>query len=58
MAGLAGMLTDVVQHDEELVFGKAVGVGRLLQDSVEAPAGTVLHHQDLVAGVGLQTGPG
>lgn len=46
-----------MQDDEELVFRKAVSVGRLLQDGVEASAGTVLHHQDLVTGVGLQTGP-
>lgn len=45
-----------MQDDEELVFRKSVGVGRLLQNSVETPAGTVLHHQDLVAGVGLAGG--
>lgn len=45
-----------MQDDEELVFRKSVGIGRLLQNSVETPAGTVLHHQDLVAGVGLAGG--
>lgn len=46
--------THVMQHNEELIFREAVGIGRLLQDGVEAPAGTVLHHQNLVSGVGLQ----
>lgn len=48
------ILTHVMQHNEELIFWEAVGVGRLLQDGVQAPAGTVLHYQNLVSGVGLQ----
>lgn len=51
-------LTDVMEDDEELVLGEAVGVGGLLQDGVEAAAGAVLHHQDLVPGVGLLAEPG
>lgn len=50
----AVILTHVMQHNEELIFREAVGIGRLLQYGVEAPAGTVLHYQNLVSGVGLQ----
>lgn len=49
-------LTDIVQNDEELVLGKSVSVGRLLQHGVETSTGTVLHHQDFVTGVGLTGG--
>lgn len=51
---MAGMLTHVMQHNEELVFWEAVGIGRLFQDGVEAAAGTVFHYQNLVSSVGLQ----
>lgn len=47
-----------MENNEELVLGESIRVGRLLQDSVETPAGTVLHHQDLVTGVGLRGGGG
>lgn len=53
-AAAAVILTHIMQHNEKLVFREAVGVGRLLQDGIEAAAGTVLHHQNLVSGVGLQ----
>ena len=50
------LLTHVLEHDEELVLREAVGVGRLLQNGVEAAARTVLHHQHLVTSVGLGGG--
>lgn len=46
-------LTDILEHDEELVFREAVSVRRLLQDCVETPVWTVFHDQDLVVCVRL-----
>lgn len=47
-------LTHVMKNNEELIFRESVSVGGLLQDGIETAAGTVLHHQDLMTGVGLK----
>lgn len=54
--GVREGLTHTAQHHQELILGQPEGVLRALQHGQQAPAGAVLHHQNLLPAGPLQVG--